>query len=99
MMEANMAAFPNTRALSKKREKLEALIEAAIDCLDSLDGDPDSEPSVGFDTPEWDDGENDFDGGEDEYPYYAKALTRHQATNIRKKMKSQLAAIEQRKCA
>lgn len=51
-----MAAFPNTRALLKKREKLETFIEEALACLDQLDGDPDfedSDPTEESDPDEW----------------------------------------------
>lgn len=95
-----MAAFPNTRALFKKREKLEALIEAAIDCLDSLDDDPEVEYSIGFDEPEFDCGENDTDVVcEDEFTRYEKALTRRQAAAIRRKVATQLASIHTRRVA
>ena len=92
-----MAAFPNTRALFKKREKLEALIEAAIDCLDSLDGDPDLEWSVGLDEREWDFAENEGDAFEDEFPRPPKSISRRQASAIRRKVEAQLRAVEMRK--
>ena len=103
-----MAAFPNTRALLKKREKLEALIEAAIDCLDSLDGDPEAESSVGFDTPEWDDGENDCDiHSDDELNSYItykvrflpKVISTRQAAAIRRRVEAQLAFIQHHRVA
>ncbi len=93
-----MAAFPNSRALSKKREKLEALIEAAIACLDSLDGDPDLEWSV-LDEREWDCAENEEDAFEDEFPRPPKAISRRQASAIRRKVEVQLAFIRHQKVA
>ena len=94
-----MAAFPNTRALFKKREKLEALIEAAIDCLDSLDGDTEAESSIGFDMPELDEGETDIGSGDDELHHYAKVIRIRQASAIRRKVQAELAFIQHERAA
>jgi hypothetical protein len=107
-----MAAFPNSKALSKKREKLEALIEAAIACLDSIDADCDDEYvlgwsegetlvgklGAGYDWHEPTGDERDHDHSEDDFDSSSGVtLSIREVAAIHRKIRKQLACIQQQK--